>query len=663
MSSPVKPRTNAVNGSAGGHAGVRTRWLAFLVIAVTVGAYGNDWWGPFIGDDYPAIVNNPQIRSLANCWDALWDSGQTSVSGRPLVACSFALNYAVGGLSVAGYRAANVAIHALAAITLYGVVRRTLRSPAIGGRVAPRDDAFAAAVALVWAVHPLHAECVNYVVQRTELLVGLFFLLTLYCSVRGDRSRRSPFWSAMAVVCCTMGVLSKEVAAAAPLVVLLHDAVFLTGSARTALKRRPLLYAGLGFTWMILAGALVAGPRSASVGFGHGIAWWQYLLTQAGVISHYLRLAFWPEPLVVSYHDWPIAHGWCDALPSGLLTVAVLAGSIAAFWRRAWLAFLGAWFFLILAPTSSVVPIVTEVAAERRMYLPLAAVVTLMAVVAAQTLPEGASPGRRPARAARCRCLVVATAGVVVLLACLTWRRNLDYRTELSIWTDGVDKRPGNEVAHCGLGVALENLGRLDEAVVEQRTAIRLNPNYADGHFHLGHTLQRMDRHAEAAVAYRDTLRLDPTYHDALYNLGLASQLLGQLDEAIDAYRQLLRLRPNYPRAALNIGVALAAAGRTAAAIEQLRETLRREPDSADARFNLALLLIGEGRTSDAAAEFDALLRYHPDDTAARLELAKALAQLGRHAEAVQQFRTVIRQEPNNAEAKARLRSLIEVQP
>jgi len=101
----------------------------------------------------------------------------------------------------------------------------------------------------------------------------------------------------------------------------------------------------------------------------------------------------------------------------------------------------------------------------------------------------------------------------------------------------------------------------------------------------------------------------------------------------------------------------------TAAAIEQLRDTLRREPDYADVRFNLGQLLIGEGRTSDAAAELDVLLRYHPDDTAARLELAKALAQLGRHAEAVQQFRTVIRQEPNNAEAKARLRSLIEVQP
>ena len=103
-------------------------------------------------------------------------------------------------------------------------------------------------------------------------------------------------------------------------------------------------------------------------------------MTEAGVIVYYLRLCFWPHPLVIDYADWPITLSLKNGLAPGIVVVGLLGATVWAFRRRPEVGFLGAWFFLILGPTSSILPSLGEVAAERRMYLPLAAVVTMVVV-------------------------------------------------------------------------------------------------------------------------------------------------------------------------------------------------------------------------------------------------------------------------------------------
>src|SRR5262249_25960958 len=132
-------------------------------------------------------------------------------------------------------------------------------------------------------------------------------------------------------------------------------------------------------TWLILAALLQTGARVYSAGFSTSVSPWTYLLNQTIMLVRYLRLTVWPSALVVNY-GWPRSLTLADVLPYALVVLACLALTVAALWRRPALGSLGAWFFLTLAPTTSILPIATEVGAERRMYLPLVAPIALAVI-------------------------------------------------------------------------------------------------------------------------------------------------------------------------------------------------------------------------------------------------------------------------------------------
>src|SRR5207249_9737776 len=133
------------------------------------------------------------------------------------------INYVWGGLNVWGYHALNLGIHILVASTLFAVLRRTLTGDVLCVQFGRTATGLALAVAVIWMVHPLLTESVTYVCQRSELLMGLFLLLTLYCLIRGDGTTNRNVWYAAGVLSCFLGAGSKEVMAAAPIVVLVYD--------------------------------------------------------------------------------------------------------------------------------------------------------------------------------------------------------------------------------------------------------------------------------------------------------------------------------------------------------------------------------------------------------------------------------------------------------
>ncbi len=378
------------------------RFILVLVIAAGVWAYHNSFRAPFIFDDTAAISGNPHIRHLWPIRDAMSAPLASAVSGRPVVCLTLALNYAVGGWNVWGYHALNLTVHLLSALALFGILRRTFEGATLRDRFGGAAGWLAAAITLIWEVHPLQTESVTYVVQRTELLMGLFLLLTLYCTLRCSQSPHASVWCLAAIVSCALGMGSKEVMVAAPLIVLLYDRVFLAPSFRELWRRRAVLYVGLAATWLILAVLVATTPR-ANTGFGiESLTPWDYLKTEAGVIVYYLRLCFWPHPLVIDYFDWPITLSLKDGLVPGVVVVGLLGATAWTFRRQPPLGFLGAWFFLILGPTSSFLPSLGEAAAERRMYLPLAAVVTMVVVGAFLLGKRLLEPTTRP-RARVCR--------------------------------------------------------------------------------------------------------------------------------------------------------------------------------------------------------------------------------------------------------------------
>jgi len=624
-----------------------------VIAAAVLLAYANSLTGPFIYDDIDSIPANNHLRGLWPLGAALSAPPRSTVSGRPIVCLSLALNYSLGGLNVRGYHVFNIAAHLTCALLLFGIVRRTLVSPVFGGRFDRAVLPIATATALIWGVHPLQTEAVTYIIQRTELLMGLFYLLTLYCSIRGWRGSR--LWFGAAVLSCALGMGSKEVMVSAPLLVLLYDRTFVSGSFRTTLRRHAGVYAALAATWALLIWLNIPGPRRYSAGANLGISPWDYLLTQAGIILWYLRLTVWPHPLTISYDGWPIAQHLVRALPQGLAVTTMLAATAWALRRGRPIGFLGAWFFLILAPTSSFVPIVTEIAAERRMYLPSAAVV-LGAVVGGHTmlrrlaarlaLSEGIASG-----IGACAVLAVTTS-----LAVATALRNRDYRSESAIWEDAVRKRPDNPQAQYALGDALAAQGHREEAIARYRQALRLKPEFPEALNNLGNLLLQEGREDEAVACFHEAIRL--RFPGASNNLGNVYLRQGRLDEAIARFREAIRGRPDFAEAYNNLGSALHRQGRLDEALECYRKAVTLKRDFVEAYYNIGIALVRQGNPADAIHDLRKAVALAPDLIAARLTLGDALRTLGREAEARQQYAAVLRHDPANAAARGRLQAL-----
>ena len=602
-----------------------------VVVLAILAAYANSLAAPFVFDDPLAIVANPTIRKLWPLSDVLLPPrGEgLSVEGRPIVNLTLAVNYAFGGTTVRGYHGVNIAIHALAALTLLGLVRRTLLLPRLCGRFGDVALPLATAIALLWALHPLQTESVTYVVQRAESLVGLFYLLTLYCFVRAaepvsgkaapnrDRPgkerekihpRRSVAWAILAFVACLLGMATKEVMVSAPLLVLLFDRVFAAGSFRAAWAQRRALHVALFSTWLLL-GLLVlgTGTRGGTAGFGIGVSPWDYALTQCEAITRYLALTCWPHPLVFDY-----GVAWVqrplDVLPHALVVIGLAAATLIA-WRRApAAAWLGLLFFAVLAPTSSFVPGNRQTIAEHRMYLPLAAAITLAV---------GAARGRQGA-------LVVAA--IAAAFGVLTARRNADYASALTLYRDNVAKRPHNGFARYNLGRAYAEAGRHAAAIAEYEASLRLMPGVAQTHNNLGNSLAAAGRTTEALAHYESAVRLDPRYANAHFNLGNLLVAAGDKAAAREHFRTAVALAPQLADARTNFASVLLELGELDAARAQFEIVLQSAPDSVEALFGLGTVFLLRERWDEAARAFETVVRRRPDLAVARerLEIARA---------------------------------------
>jgi len=612
-----------------------------LIALATLGAYHNCFRGPFVYDDLFAIPDNPTIRHL---WSAPWElfspPADTTVGGRPVANLTLAINYALGGTDVWSYHALNLLIHVLAALTLFGVVRRTLEGPVLARRFGMDSVPLSLASALLWSVHPLQTECVTYVVQRVESLMGLFYLLTVYCFIRSASSPRSARWQACAVAACLLGMATKEVMATAPVMVLLFDRTFFAGTFRNAWRQRRGMYIALSATWLPLAW-LVAGTgwsRKGSAGFNAAVSPVDYWISQFEAVARYARLAAWPRPLVFEYGPFRV-RGPGQMIPSAIAVAALAAATLVALRRWPAAGFLGAWFLVILAP-SSMVPVAAQTMAEHRMYLPLAS-----AAVAA-ALGSYALAGRRS---------WPVLGLVALLLGFLTARRNEVYSSELTLWADTVAGRPDNANARNNLGLALFRAGRIPEAIEQYRTAIGIEPAYPGALNNLGNALDRSGRTQEAIGCYEAALRLEPGFAAAHYNLAKALERTGRTQEAVGQFQAALAIKPDNARAHFELGNALVEAGRMAEAIDNYEGALRIQPELAEASNNLGVLLCRSGRVAEGLERIDAAIRAQPGFAQAHFSRGMALLQMGQRDGAVAEFERVLELRPDDPPARRML--------
>ncbi|MFN8063156.1 MAG: tetratricopeptide repeat protein [Vicinamibacterales bacterium] len=606
-------------------------WPVALVIALTAGAYANALNNPFVFDDASTIVGNGTIRSIGSA--LMGGPVQTATAGRPLVNLSFALNYALGGTSPVGYHVVNLSIHVACALVLIGVLQRLFAAPAFATWTQGRERGLALVVAVLWAVHPLNSEVVNYVTQRTESSMALALLLTLYCGLRwvGSGSTR---WQAGAVAACAAGMACKETMVVAPLLMLATDALISARSPVDVLRQRGRFYGLLAATWLVLALLVFEGPRWRSAGFSSGVSPWTYLLNQPRIIVHYLRVALLPYGLVLDYGE-PTTMALTAALAPGLLVAALIVATGWAWATAPALGFLGTWFFLTLAPTSSLLPIATEVGAERRMYLPLIALVSALVLLVTRVVANS----RGPAQSRAVWRIVVGAA--CALLMVLTVNRNREYSDTLTLWRTVVDRWPHSRALY-NLGVELSAAGQREQALAAYQQAA---PGSTDAEYALGYEAQADGRYDEAAAHYlaviarrADDVNVPRAYHQ----LGRVRLAQKRYDEAIAAFREVLARKPNDPDALAGIADTLLAQEKPADAVAAYRAYLAVRPNATDAMMNMGIALVKLDRDAEARDVFASIVQVEPRNVAAHVNLAYALANTGRFGDSVREFRRAL---------------------
>jgi len=516
-----------------------TQWLACLaIVLVTAFAYHNSFSGPFIFDDLNAIPNNSTIRNLWPIWPVITPmEGGGTVCGRPILNLSFALNYALGGLNVWGYHLGNLLIHISAALAFFGFLRRTFLWEVLKGRFGRDSVALALAITLLWSLHPIQTASVTYIVQRAESLAGLFYLLSLYLFVRGLEPNANRAWLWAAVGTCAVGMGCKETVVSLPVMALIYDRTFVAGTFQEGWRQRGRFYLAMFSTWILLAYFIVAtNSRGGSAGLADELSTIKYLQTQCCAIVEYLRLSFWPSPLIFDYGTPVILKPSEYLLPGVLVAIALITSLIAA-WRKSVFGFFGVWFFAVLAPSSSFVAVVTQTMACHRMYLPLVSVMALAVFAVYSRL------GR----------IVFLFSAVAAGIFCwMTIQRYLDYRSEALIWSDTVKKCPTNPRA-------LGNLGGI---------------------------ILRANGYAEARLLLEESVRINPRDANTRSNLGIALFQTGSKEQAIKEFRMVLELNPGKENGHLNLGMALVDLGKINEAEVHLQEALKQNP--------------GDGMTLDA---------------------------------------------------------------
>ena len=537
------------------------------IVAVCLAAYANSLDNGFHYDDEHSIQRNIHIRDLGNIPLFFKDPSTFSVDHdkgmfRPLLLVTYALNYAWGGYEVFGYHLVNLALHAATACLVMWLARL------FGG-----GGGWALGAGLLFAVHPVCSEPVNYISSRSESLAGLCYMAGIALFIRATR-QGGGLWLYGSWGVLVAGLLSKATVITVPAVVLLWD--FLHEGRRSVVGLRTRFVRWHLVYWLIAATyvVVIVGNRFLTRSLDNRVRETApQLLTQVEALVFYLKLLVWPHGLNVEHQFFVQQSVGPALLLAGLLLVGA-ALALAWAYRRRWdlPLFLNLWALLALAPTL-VMPL-NVLVNERRLYIPCAAFCLLLAW-ALRTRPL-----RR--RAGPWAVGQVLTLLLVLGYGLLTFERNQVWQTDFSLWTDAVAKAPKMPRNHLYLGNAHKDaaFASVDEAA-------------------------KMAHWERARAAYRQTIENDPQNDlalRALNNLGAVSFVLQDIETAEKAYRRAVELNPNYADALVNLGTTYHEKGRRQQdpaiadpllreSVEYYRRALKLLPNHADAWANMGLAL------------------------------------------------------------------------
>jgi len=642
-----------------------------LPLFAAIAAYSGSLHGELLFDDVRSIGPDSAI-GRGDWWAAAFQRPQQSLSNRPLACFTLAITPAAG-TDTTNHRIVSLVLHCLTALLLAAVIRRTLRTPNVVTRTGQLATPAAIAIATVWACHPFGVDAVVYPTQRSMVLAGLAFFAAVYGVLRAAGSPHPQRWRTLTVLALAAGMASKEELVAAPVLMVLFQRAFLFPDWRS-MRGEARFHGAMAATWGVLAACVAAGPPNNTVGYDAIVTVGpvEWLTTQSFVLLHYVANTVCPVDLRPAY-DTAVVRDVATAWPA-LASFGIAFVATAWQWRRRpWIGWLGALFFLLLGPTSSVMPIVTEPVADRRMYVPMLAILTpltIAALVGFRRVTNGLSARSRLGLAA---CIAAVVLGVAIAT---TRRHAAAYRDQVTLWTAAFhanDLDNGSLPASMILASyarALRDQGRDDEALPLLERAMQAE-HTSDVPLQLAEVAWQRGDLARSEQVLRALLAEEPrnarcfsnlaslllTKHQSARTSGTARADDPELAEAVRFARLAFEKRRE-PRELASIALGLFWQGDLAEAETMMRRAIREGADSPPARHGLAQILAARGRHAEAKTLLQALVARQPDDVAARWDLARVLRDLGDVDGAVANARAVLAIDARHPEANRLVREL-----
>jgi tetratricopeptide (TPR) repeat protein len=619
---------------------------AALVFIATVAAYLSSVTGAFIWNDSD-YVTAPSLRSLAGL-GRIWTEIGATQQYYPLLHSAFWLEHALWGDHPLGYHVFTIVLHAAAAVLFARVLRRLLNGASCfepGSIPYPGAEWLAA---LIFALHPVHAESVAWISEQKNTLSLAFYLAAALAYLRFDEDRRPGDYLA-ALALFALSLLCKTVTSTLP-AALLVALWWKRGRLGWQRDVRPLV------PWFITGAA--AGMFSSWVEKNFGgargpefdISFVDRALVAGRAVWSYAGRLAWPFGLNFIYPRWTIdAKAWWQWLfPLGVLAAA---GGLWCLRRRA-RAPLAAFLFFV----GSLFPVLGFVNLygaryswvwDHWQYLADLGPIALAAVGIAAFWRHAAPRVRQLEPAI--------LAALILFLGDLTWTHCSMFHDDRTLYLENLERNPASWLAHNNLGCLLDSEpGEKGHAISEFEAALRLNPAFFEAHNNLGCDLEKSPGRMDDAIAqFREAIRLKPDYAEAHYNLGNALGSEGRTDESISEFRAALGLKPRYAQAHYNLANTLMSAGRDGEAIDEFQAAILAQPDYAEAQNNLGLALAKiPGRQDEAIGHFREAIRLNPNIAQAHSNLGNALATVpGKLDEAIAQYDEALRLNPDLAEA------------
>lgn len=533
-------------------------YLAFQVYAPSLS-------GPFVFDDNSLPYHTPGFPNALGAW----------LEGvRPLLMFSYWVNFQISQAPF-GFHIVNVLIHLLNSVLVFFITRKLMQRDSYGWML----PAFAAAVFLL---HPIQTEAVSYIAGRSECM-SVLFLLAAFAVFLYRRSQAISWQVAIAVlVLFGAAAATKEHTLVLPALLLLTDYYWNPGFSLIGIRRNWRLYVPIavgGAVGLALLAKLLT--RAESAGFGlKEFTWYQYFFTECRAFFVYLRLLVFPAGQNLDW-EYPISRNILDhGAIIGLAAILALVAAAIYYRRRYPLASYGFLVYvLLMAPTSSFVPI-KDPLAERRLYLPMIGMLLVVVAVLARIRVD-----RRKLAAALC--------GIVAVLAVFTYQRNQLWASDIAIWEDAAARAPGKQRVHFQLAHAYYMHGIAEHAVQFCR---------------------------EAVAQYAEGARVEEPDFALLVDWGLAYDCAGQPDAAVAKLRDAAALHPT-AHVYSQIGMVYAEQSRWPEALEALAQA-----EKLDAGYDMIYDNRGgiRAKTNDlagAAADYQRALALNPSNEHARAML------------------------------------------